>query len=156
MSLFSTRWRHPGERGSVWRARGPFGCPEPFCLVDSAELRSASCEKYTTGVRQDIFFELPVLSCFSSSFRLSHTSAGAWNSPLFDCVGVWAPGNALEFQRHHYDGSLQGSSQSKGNLQGLNFRRKSEKSDFHPLMETLVRVDPLAGAPALGACLVRG
>ena len=32
----------------------------------------------------------------------------------------------------------------------------SEESDLHPLVETLVRVDPLVGAPALDACLVEG
>ena len=36
--------------------------------------------------------------------------AGAWNSPLFNCVGLWAPGDVLEFQHLHYDGSSQGSS----------------------------------------------
>ena len=36
--------------------------------------------------------------------------AGPWNSPLFNCVGVWAPGDVLEFQHLHYDGSSQGSS----------------------------------------------
>ena len=40
--------------------------------------------------------------------------AGAWNSPRFNCVGVSAPGNALGVQRLHYNGSFQGSSQSKG------------------------------------------
>ena len=24
--------------------------------------------------------------------------ASAWNSPLFNCVGLWAPGDVLEFQ----------------------------------------------------------
>ena len=32
----------------------------------------------------------------------------------------------------------------------------SEELDLHPLVEALVRVDPLAGAPALDACLVEG
>ena len=32
----------------------------------------------------------------------------------------------------------------------------SEESDLHPLVEALVRVDPLAGAPALDACLKEG
>ena len=76
------------EKGADGSGLGPFGCPELFCLLDSAELRLAGREKYTTGVRQDILFELPVLSCFSSSFRLSHLLAGARNSPRFKCVGV--------------------------------------------------------------------
>ena len=29
---------------------GPFACPEPFCLYDSAELRLACGNNYTTGV----------------------------------------------------------------------------------------------------------
>ena len=32
----------------------------------------------------------------------------------------------------------------------------SEESDLHPLVEALVRVDPLAGAPAPDACLIVG
>ena len=32
----------------------------------------------------------------------------------------------------------------------------SEESVLHPLVKTLARVDPLAGAPALGAYLVKG
>ena len=143
----------PVEKGTDGSGLGPFGYPEPFCLIESAELRLACREKYTTGVRPDIFFELPVLSCFSSSFRLSHMLAGAPNSSRLNCVGVWAHGNALGFQRLHYDGSFQGSSQSKG---GPYFRRESEKSDVHPLVEPLVRVDPLACAPALDACLKEG
>ena len=35
-------------------------------------------------------------------------------------------------------------------------QRTSEESDYHPLVEPLVRVDPLAGAPALDACLMEG
>ena len=31
-----------------------------------------------------------------------------------------------------------------------------EKSDFHPFVEALVRVDPLEGAPCFGACLREG
>ena len=53
---------------------------------------------------------------------------------------------ALEFQRLHYDGSCQGSSQSKGKSsdKGQTFE-ESEKSDYHPLVGALVRVDPSAG-----------
>ena len=38
----------------------------------------------------------------------------------------------------------------------LQRRGSSEESDLHPLEEALVRVDPLAGAPALDACLTEG
>ena len=65
-SLFSTRWMVAGltecdhvgppvEKALTALVLAPFGCPEPFCLIDSAELRLADCEKYTTGVRLDIF-----------------------------------------------------------------------------------------------------
>ena len=67
------------------------------------------------------------------------------------------PGSAFEFQRLNHDGSFQGSSQSKGKSSDKGQTLKeSEKSDYHPLVEALVRVDPLAGAPALVACLVEG
>ena len=102
--------RRPVEKALTALVLAPLGVQ----ILTGAELRLVSCEKYTTGVRLDIFFELPVLSCFSSSFRLSHLLAGAWNSLRFKCVGVWTPGSALGFQRFHFDGSFQGSSQSKG------------------------------------------
>ena len=35
----------------------------------------------------------------------------------------------------------------------LQRRESSEESDLHPLVDALVRVDPLACAPALDACL---
>ena len=65
-------------------------------------------------------------------------------------VGVLPPGNAFEFQCLLHDGFFQGSSQSKG--------KSSDKGQTfgHPLVEALVRVDPLAGALALGACLAEG
>ena len=38
----------------------------------------------------------------------------------------------------------------------LQRRGSSDELDLHPLVEALVRVDPLAGAPALDACLMEG
>ena len=41
----------PWWYGTVGSGLGPVGCPDPFYLFDSAELRLAGCEKYTTGAR---------------------------------------------------------------------------------------------------------
>ena len=68
---------------------------------------------------------------------------------------MWAPGNALGFQRLHYDGSFQGSSQSKGKSsdRGQTFEGKVGNRISTRWWTALVRVDPLAGAPARDAYL---
>ena len=69
---------------------------------------------------------------------------------------VFTPGNALEFQRLLYDGSLCKDAvnpKESPATAGAQLSKGKWEIEYHPLVEALVRVDPLAGAPALDACL---
>ena len=63
--------------------------------------------------------------------------------------------------RQHLKGQSKGKSSDKEKtFEGESLSSvgdsSSEESDPHPLVEALARVDPLAGVPALDACLVEG
>ena len=60
----------PSGKGTDGSGLGPFGCPEPFFLIDSAELRLACCEKNTTGVRQHVSSNF--LFCLASHRRFAY------------------------------------------------------------------------------------
>ena len=87
---------------SVWSVRAYVECLSSSC--------AATCGACAWRRPRQLPSNFLCPCCLFSSFRVSQMLAGAWNSPLFNCVGLWAPRDVLEFQHLHYDGSSQGSS----------------------------------------------